>query len=101
MGSLQRLLAQGAGPTRCGRVKDLDALSHRISLHSRLKEFVGRFNGVSKRRLQRYLDWFCYREQFCSFAGGRRELLYAHEASAHYRSTWVLTHLEPVLSFTA
>ena len=51
------------------------------SLHSRLKAFIGRFNGVSNRRLQRYLDWFCWREQFRRSARGRRELLFAHEAS--------------------
>lgn len=65
------------------------------SLHSRLKAFVGRFNGVSNRRLQRYLDWFCYREQFRSCAGDRRELLYSHEVSGRYVCTRELVHLEP------
>ena len=34
------------------------------ALHSRLKAFLRRFNGVSTRRLQRYLDWFRYAEAF-------------------------------------
>lgn len=70
------------------------------SLHSRLKAFVGRFNGVSNRRLQRYLDWSCWREQFRRSARGRRELLFAHEASGIYVCTRELTHLEshPFLS---
>ena len=70
------------------------------SLHSRLKAFIGRFNGVSNRRLQRYLDWFCWREQFRRSARGRRELLFAHEASGTYVCTRELTHLEshPFLS---
>ena len=57
-------------------------------------------NGVSNRRLQRYLDWFCWREQFRRSARGRRELLFAHEASGTYVCTRELTHLEshPFLS---
>ena len=64
------------------------------------KAFIGRFNGVSNRRLQRYLDWFCWREQFRRSARGRRELLFAHEASGTYVCTRELTHLEshPFLS---
>lgn len=65
------------------------------SLHSRLKSFIDRFNGVSNRRLQRYLDWFCWREQFRSSARDRRELLYGHELSGRYVCTRRLTHLEP------
>ena len=33
------------------------------SLHSRLKAFLGRFRGVSTRRLPLYLAWFAWREQ--------------------------------------
>lgn len=71
--------------------KELEMAS---SLHSRLKSFIGRFNGVSNRRLQRYLDWFCWREQFRSSARDRRELLYDHEAAGRYVCTRRLTHLE-------
>ncbi|MEI3230490.1 MAG: hypothetical protein V8S24_04085 [Gordonibacter pamelaeae] len=34
------------------------------ALHSRLEGFLAPFHGVATRRLQRYLDWFCYVEQF-------------------------------------
>lgn len=71
--------------------KELGAVN---SLHSRLKAFVARFNGVSNRRLQRYLDWFCWREQFRGGVGDRRELLFGHELSGRYVCTRQLTHLE-------
>lgn len=64
------------------------------ALHARLKGFLGPFHGVATRRLQRYLDWFCYVEQFKRTDMDRRELLYAHEASGTYRKTRSLTHLE-------
>ena len=38
------------------------------------------FHGVATRRLQRYLDWFCYVEQFKHGDMDRRELLFEHEA---------------------
>lgn len=46
------------------------------------------------------LTWFCWREQFRRSARGRRELLFAHEASGTYVCTRELTHLEshPFLS---
>ena len=45
-------------------------------------------------------NWFCWREQFRRSARGRRELLFAHEASGTYVCTRELTHLEshPFLS---
>ena len=45
-------------------------------------------------------DCFCWREQFRRSARGRRELLFAHEASGTYVCTRELTHLEshPFLS---
>lgn len=64
------------------------------SLHSRLRAFLAPMRGVSARRLQRYLDWFCYREQFKRAEGDRRELLYGHEAEGRYVMTRELTHLE-------
>lgn len=64
------------------------------ALHSRLKGFVAPFHGVSTRRLQRYLDWFCYLEQFKASDVDRRELLFSHEARGRYFGTRVLTHLE-------
>lgn len=64
------------------------------ALHSRLKGFLTAFHGVSARRLQRYLDWFCYREQFKSGPRDKRELLFDHELEGRYAFTRTLTHLE-------
>lgn len=80
---------------RFHEVRSSKELSMVNTLHSRLKAFIGRFNGVSNRRLQRYLDWFCWREQFRNAARDRRELLYSHEVSGIYVCTRTLTHLEP------
>lgn len=64
------------------------------SLHSRLKRFIARFGGVSTRRLQRYLDWFCYMEQLRNEDFDRREVLYGDEVRGSYIHTRVLTHFE-------
>lgn len=64
------------------------------ALHSRLREFLAPFHGVATRRLQKYLDWFCYREQFKSSDVDRRDLLFAHEASGTYATTREWLHFE-------
>lgn len=64
------------------------------ALHSRLKAFLARFNGVSTRRLQRYLDWFRYAECFKGGGMDRRERLYMHEAEGRYWKTREYTHCE-------
>lgn len=64
------------------------------ALHSRLKAFLRRFNGVSTRRLQRYLDWFRYAESFKGGDMDRRERLYMHEAKGTYWKTRGYTHCE-------
>lgn len=64
------------------------------ALHSRLKGFPAPFHGVAARRLQRYLDWFRYREQFKNGDADKRELLFAHETEGRYMWTRALTHLE-------
>jgi len=64
------------------------------ALHSRIRDFLRPFHGVSTRRLQKYLDWFRYREQFKASDVGRRELLFAHEASGTYESTRSWLHVE-------
>jgi len=64
------------------------------SLHSRLKGFLHSFHGVAVRRLQRYLDWFCYREQFRRSDVDKRALLYRHEIDGRYALTRALTYLE-------
>lgn len=57
------------------------------ALHSRLGSFLEPFHGVSTRRLQGYLDWFRYREQFRNVEADRRELLVEHALSGHYNNT--------------
>ena len=64
------------------------------ALHSRLEGFLAPFHGVATRRLQRYLDWFCYVEQFKHGDMDRRELLFEHEAEGTYWTTRRMTHLE-------
>ena len=64
------------------------------ALHSRLKGFLRPFHGVATRRLQRYLDWFRYAEQYKRGPEDKRGLLFAHEAEGRYAFTRALTHLE-------
>lgn len=64
------------------------------ALHSRLKGFLAPFHGVATRRLQRYLDWFCYRERFKRTDADRRELLFRHEGEGVYWLTRRWTHFE-------
>lgn len=64
------------------------------ALHARLKRFLAPFHGVAARRLQRYLDWFCYREQFKRCDMDRRKLLFEHEGRGVYWKTRRFTHAE-------
>lgn len=68
------------------------------ALHSRLKAFLRRFNGVStrrlQRRLQRYLDRFRYAEAFKGGGMDGRERLFMHEAEGRYWKTRRFTHFE-------
>ena len=64
------------------------------ALHSRLREFLAPFHGVATRHLQRYLDWFCYVEQFKRGDMDRRELLFEREAKGTYWTTRRMTHRE-------
>ena len=79
------------GPHEVRGSKELGAVS---SPRSRLKAFVGRLDGASDRRLQRRLDWFCWRERFRSSARDHRDLLFGHEAAGRYACTRRLTHLD-------
>ena len=58
------------------------------ALHARLRAFLARFAGVSTRRLQHYLDWFCYAEQYSRTDAGREEVLAADQARGSYESSW-------------
>lgn len=57
------------------------------ALHSRLKAFLAPFNGVSTRRLQNYLDWFCYREQFRNPEADKRRALFLDVSEGRYETT--------------
>lgn len=66
------------GPSSLGMVN---------ALHKRLADFLRPFNGVATRRLQRYLWWFRWLEQFRRGDADRRELACAQAASGTYSST--------------
>ena len=95
-----------------GALKSLGVICHRVidpkdrtsgdinmvnALHSRLADFMRRFHGVSTRRLQRYLDWFCYREQFKRTDADVRALLAEHAASGRYETSRRALFEEPRL----
>ena len=53
----------------------------------RLRGFLWRFRGVSTRRLQRYLWWFCWEERARRSDASREAMLRAHVANGSYEST--------------
>lgn len=57
------------------------------ALHSRLKGFLEPFHGVATRRLQHYLDWFCYREQFRKSDADKRQVTFADAAAGKYQTS--------------
>ena len=65
------------------------------ALHKRLADFLRPFNGVATRRLQRYLDWFCWCEQFRHGDADRRELVCAEAMSGGYETTRAEIFAEP------
>ena len=69
------------------RTKDGDALGLVNALHERMASFLAPFNGVSTRRLQRYMWWFCWTEQVRRTDASKTEALSAHVANGTYRTT--------------
>ena len=57
------------------------------ALHKRLADFLRPFNGVATRRLQRYLWWFCWAEQFRHGDADRRELVSREALRGGYETT--------------
>ena len=57
------------------------------ALHSALKAFLARFRGVSTRRLQNYLSWFCWARE-ARRGGDAVSLLRAQMESGAYRTSW-------------
>lgn len=76
----------GAGGTALGMVN---------AVHKRLADFLRPFNGVATRRLQRYLWWFCWQEQFRHGAADRRELACCVALSGGYGTTRAEIFAEP------
>lgn len=64
-----------------------DELGMVNALHERLRGFLWRFRGVSTRRLQRYLWWFCWEEQARRSDAGREGMLRSHVANGRYLTT--------------
>ena len=64
-----------------------DELGMVNALHERLRGFLWRFRGVSTRRLQRYLWWFCWEEQARRSDASREAMPRAHVANGSYEST--------------
>lgn len=64
-----------------------DGLGMVNALHERLRGFLWRFRGVSTRRLQRYLWWFCWEEQARRSDASREAMPRAHVANGSYEST--------------
>jgi transposase-like protein len=68
----------GAGDRALGMVN---------ALHKRLADFLRPFNGVATRRLQRYLWWFSWSEQFRHGAADARELVSREALGGGYETT--------------
>ncbi len=64
-----------------------DELGMVNTLHERLRGFRWRFRGVSTRRLQRYLWWFCWEEQARRSDASREAMLRSHVANGSYELT--------------
>ena len=60
---------------------DGDGVGMVNALHERIGALLAPFNGVSTRRLQRYLWWFCWTEQVRRSDASRAESLRAHPMS--------------------
>lgn len=66
-------------------------------LHSRLKAYLARFRGVSTRRLQRYLDFFCWAEQTRAPGSDLRASAMRDASRGRYSRTRRATFAEPRL----
>ena len=74
---------------------DGDGVGMVNALHERLSAFLARFNGVSTRRLQRYLWWFCWEEQARRSDARRLGMLTALVANGSYSVRRAALHDEP------
>lgn len=66
------------------------AINRVNSLHSQMRHFIGRFRGVSTRRLENYLAWFkwtwCFKVR--RSADELAELIVRQAARGTYEKTW-------------
>ena len=74
---------------------DGDGVGMVNALHERMSSFLSRFNGVSTRRLQRYMWWFCWSEQVRRSDASSVEALRAHVANGTYGVTRRMLTDEP------
>ncbi|OUP08399.1 hypothetical protein [Collinsella sp. An2] len=65
-----------------GRVNAVNAV------HSRIKRFMRRFDGVSSRRMQSYMWWFSWADTATGGVAGRLRELIALIPVGRYRTTW-------------
>ena len=65
------------------------------ALHQRLKRFLGRFVGVSTRRLGHYLAWFQWSEQARRSGSRPARVMSGQAAAGRYENTWVMLASAP------
>ena len=70
-----------------GHVRGKGALGMVNAVHARLKAFLRGFKGVATRRLQRYLDWYCWTEQFRGGLADRGDLVAREATTGTYEAT--------------
>lgn len=87
--------ASSRAAVKAGTAEAARSLGLVNALHSRLKRFLARFNGVSTRRLPLYLAWFSWLEQTKRADGRRDETLRLQLAGGRYRSTRVELEAKP------
>lgn len=78
---VRRHEAHSATTGHCTKINRVNAL------HSRLHDFLAPFKGVATRRLQHYLDWFCFTEQFRRSEEDKREIVFQAGAEGTYMTT--------------
>ena len=77
------------------RTGDGDGVGMADAPRERISSFLSRLNGVSTRRLQRYMWWFCWTEQVRRSDASSVEALRAHVANDTYRVTRRMLTDEP------
>ena len=70
-----------------GHVRGKSSLGIVNAVHARLKAFLRGFKGVATRRLQRYLDWYCWTEQFRGGLADRGDLVAREATTGTYEAT--------------